>query len=639
MGRVHISLALIVCLLAVAGLTAGLYEKEKQFWVWPKPGLSSIGSQASWLDEYNFNFHTTKNSFTHDILKQAFKRYQGFLKANKGVMQIIDYPAMPEKPNAPLSNQLRSLEVTVTTKVATLALGVDESYGLHIEGSTATLQAETIFGALRGLETFAQLVQWNGTVMLVPYTPIDVSDAPQWPWRGMLIDTARHYQTIENLEAIIDAMSYAKLNVFHWHLTDAESFPIVLPSVPEFAEKGAYNAKATYTKKDVAYITKYALYRGIRVVPEIDTPGHTYSFGKAHPEMIVECSQVITKKGYPGINNVALNLTNPEIYPLLRNIYGDVADMFSDEYLHAGGDEVRPACFDEFPEIAIWMGAHGMDNTTVGPEKYVPLLRDFRLQLTPMITSKGKKMVLWQEALEEMLVLGPNNPLSPSNTVVHLWINDDWQTLLNTSLQRGYPTLLSSGWYLDQQVPNPKAHVPGTDPVNGYIYQNQTHYLDIDTWLDMYAINPLGGLDLSVEQRELFLGGEVAQWAEAITGLGILTNIWPRAAAVAERLWDGDHSFDAQAAYHRLIRFQCYLYQRGVPTSGLRPNYCFSAVLNPPYLAGGLTLHMPVWGLILLLSAILVLIIISIVLAVKLYNANKKIPKEDGFDPIEPTDE
>lgn len=551
-------------------------------------------------------------------------------------MEIIDYPAMPEKPVAPLSMQLRSLDVTVTSHVTQLELGVDEGYSLHVNEKKATLEAATIFGALRGLETFTQLVQWNGTVMLVPYTPIDITDAPGWPWRGMLIDTSRHYQTIKNLEAILDAMSYAKYNVFHWHLTDAESFPIVLPSAPEFSEKGAYNSKATYTKKDIAYITKYALYRGIRVVPEIDTPGHTFSFGKAHPEMIVNCAKVITRKAYPGINNVALNLTNPAIYPLLQKIYGDVADLFPDSYLHAGGDEVNPACFDEFPEILAWMGAHGMDNTsTTEGNKYVPLLRDFRLHLIPMIVNKGKKMVLWQEAYEEMLILGPANPLSPSNTIVHVWKNEDWQNTLNTSIQNGYPSLLSSGWYLDQQIPNPAAPVPTYNNKPQYYYANQTHYLAIDTWLDMYALDPLANLNLTDAQRPLFLGGEAAQWAEAITGIGILTNIWPRAAVVADRLWAGDGYLDPNAAYHRLIRFQCYLYQRGVPTAGVRPNYCFSAVLNPPYVAGGHILALPVWGLVIMIAAIVVLALVAATLGYKLYKANQQIPKESQFDPLE----
>lgn len=542
-------------------------------------------------------------------------------------MTIVDYPAMPAKPEAPLSARLKYLDVTVSTKVSTLAYGVDESYNLQVTTSKATLQANTIFGALRGLETFAQLVTWNGTVMLVPYTPITVTDAPAWQWRGMLIDTSRHFQSVSNLEQIIDSMAYAKLNVFHWHLTDAESFPISLPSAPEFASKGAWNSKAVYTQKDVKHIINYAAYRGIRVIPEIDTPGHTYSFGKSHPEMITDCSNVISRSaGYPGINNVPLNLTNSDIYPLLDKIYGDVSSMFSDDYVHIGGDEVNPRCWDEFPAIKQWMGEHGMDNTT-----YLPLIRDFRLKLTPMLTSRNKKMVLWQEALEEMLPLGAQNPLSPSNTIVHVWKNAEYQDAIKTSLKHGYPTLLSAGWYLDQQIPKPNAY---TDDDEEFIFANATHYLDIDTWKDMYLIDPISTLGLNETERALFLGGEIAQWGEAVMGIGILTNIWPRAAAGAERLWVGSthlSASDVDAAYHRLIRYQCYLYQRGVPASGLRPSYCTSDVFDPPRVAGGLTIKMPVWALIILLAAMVALIVVSIVLGVKLFQTNKKLPSESGF--------
>lgn len=535
-------------------------------------------------------------------------------------MEIVDYPYSPVKPSAALSSRLSALDVTVTSRETGLSLGVSEKYALNITEAGATLVADTIFGALRGLETFTQLVQWNGTVMLVPFVPIEITDAPAWPWRGMLIDTARHYQTVDSIEKIIDSMAIAKLNVFHWHLTDAESFPIKLPSAPEFAEKGAWNSKATYDEKDVARVIKYGLYRGVRVMPEIDTPGHTYSFGKSHPEMIVNCSKFIqASKMYPGINNVALNLTNPDIYDLLYLVYGDIANLFSDDYMHVGGDEVRTRCFDEFNMLE-WMGNHGMDNSS-----YLPILREFRIKISEFINSKEKKMVLWQEAIEEMLELGPANPLSPSNSIAHVWINDDYRASVKTMLKAGYPTLLSAGWYLDQQLPRPGSYVPGTD--ESLVYANATHYLDIDTWQDMYLLDPINGLGLTDAEKANFLGGEVAQWAEAVMGEGILTNIWPRAASGAERLWRGadPKSYDLAAAYHRLIRFQCYLYQRGVPASGLRPSYCTSAVFNPPYVAGGRTIAMPIWGIVILAAVIAIFLLSTVVFGVKFYNASKAL--------------
>lgn len=546
-------------------------------------------------------------------------------------MEIVDYPYSPVKPTAALSARLPALEVTVKERVTTLGLGVSERYELDIFEKGASLRADTIFGALRGLETFAQLVQWNGTVQLLPYVPITIRDSPAWPWRGMLIDTARHFQTISSLEKIIDSMAIAKLNVFHWHLTDAEAFPIRLPSAPEFAEKGAWSKEATYDQKDVDHIIEYALYRGIRVVPEIDTPGHVYSFGKSHPEMIVNCSNFIqASKMYPGINNVALNLTNPDIYPLLHRIYGDLAHMFSDAYMHVGGDEVRTRCFDEFHMLE-WLGAHGHKNSS-----YNEILRDFRINISNFISSKNRKMVLWQEAIEEMLVLGSENPLSPNNSIAHVWINDDYRQSVKTMLQAGYPTILSAGWYLDQQLPRPGSNIPDTD----YVWANATHYLDIDTWQDMYTIDPINGLGLTDAQKKNFLGGEIAQWSEAIMGESILTNVWPRAAAGAERLWIGADpaSFNLAPAYHRLIRFQCYLYQRGVPASGLRPSYCTSTVFNPPFVAGGHHVQMPAWSLVIIGTVILILIISTLVFAAKFYNANKALKAKTPYLAINDTD-
>lgn len=560
-------------------------------------------------------------------------------------MHIIDVPEVPSP--EPVKNgvgKLSNLTIMMFSKDTSLNLNTNESYTLNVFSSHVEITAPNAFGILRGLETFAQLVRWDGTYMTVPYVPIKITDSPAYAWRGLMIDTARHYLSMKHLYALVDSMTYAKLNVLHWHFVDAESFPMQIPGAMEFSKYGAWASEAIYTPKDVAALIKYAHYRGIRVVPEIDTPGHTWSFGKAHPSMILNCEGVITRGNvYPRINSVCLNMTNDDIYPLLDNIYGGTIKLFSDDYIHLGGDEVQMSCLNEFKEsIQDWMRSRGMDT-----QNYLPLLQYFRSKLTPMITQRNRKMIVWQEALTEMVSLGNANPLTPDNTIAHLWINDDMTKTFNETIQLGFPTLISAGWYLDQQLPNPNTsyftnvniseleHLDGK--IQGMTLSDTTHYLNIDTWQDFYKLNPFDGLDLTDDQKDLLLGGEVPQWSEFITPHGFLYNIWPRAAAVAERLWVGfDRLQSTSAAYHRLIRFQCYLYQRGVPTSGLRPNYCTSDVFDPPFQAGGLKVEFPVFGFVILGSLILALIIVVIVLAVEVHKLRKeKVVEQTDFEMIQ----
>ena len=111
-------------------------------------------------------------------------------------------------------------------------------------------------------------------------------DEPSFEYRGLLIDTSRHYLPLNLILANLDAMSMNKMNVLHWHLTDSQSFPFKTNSIPEVADKGAFHPKMVYTTSDIENIVNEAYLRGIRVIPEIDMPGHTQAIAKSHPELM-----------------------------------------------------------------------------------------------------------------------------------------------------------------------------------------------------------------------------------------------------------------------------------------------------------------------------------------------------------------
>ena len=174
-----------------------------------------------------------------------------------------------------------------------LDLNTDESYELNIiPPETGTIiyvveiKANSYYGARHGVETLNQLITYDElTDSLQLFTSARIMDAPTFPYRGVMLDTARNWISIKDIKNVIDGLSYNKLNVLHWHLTDAESFPFQTSNVKildyfrlsELSELGAYSSSKVYSGKDIQEIVQFAKIRGVNVIPEIGGPGHLYS--------------------------------------------------------------------------------------------------------------------------------------------------------------------------------------------------------------------------------------------------------------------------------------------------------------------------------------------------------------------------
>jgi len=311
-------------------------------------------------------------------------------------------------------------------------------------------------------------------------------------------------------------------------------------------------------------LVNYAKDRGVRVVPEVDSPGHTFSWGIAFPDIILNCTNVMSQPKYvyyPNINNACFDMTNANLYGVVKDVMIETAGMFPDSYFHVGGDEVAFSCLEEFPRIKQWMSQQGMD-----PANYADLVQYYTLKLGAIVSAQAKKnMIFWQEGFYNAYS-NPTTPKSlPNGTIFQVWENVGSFTTMSAIIKAGFQVLLSAGWYLDQQVPS----------VNG-----TTRYLWEDTFIDFYNNEPTYMLQgLSPEQLKLILGGEVCQWGEQIDDNMLWTRLLPRAAAVAERLWSPQGTSDLKSAYLRAFSLRCRLAQRGFPASSLRPDYC---ELSPP---------------------------------------------------------
>src|SRR6266513_1156833 len=393
------------------------------------------------------------------------------------------------------------------------SLNENESYSLEVTDKQARLSAPTVVGALRGLETFLQLLQGDRDGYYLP--GIKIQDQPRFPWRGLLIDVARHYEPMEVLKRNLDAMAAVKLNVFHWHLTEDQGFRVESKKFPKLHTLGSDGL--FYTQDQVREIIAYARDRGIRVMPEFDIPGHSTSWLVAYPEFGSAPGPYKIERG-AGIFEPALDPTREQTYKFLDGFLGEMADLFPDSYMHIGGDENEGKQWDRNPQIQAFMKEKGIKDNHA-------LQAYFNQRLLKILQKHGKKMIGWDEIL---------HPDLPKDAVIHSWRG---QAALAEAAKKGYNGILSNGYYID------------------LIFPAAQHY----------RADPLPAEStLTAEEAKHVLGGEATMWGEWVSPETIDSRIWPRTAAIAERLWSPRTVADVDDMYRRLAVISYQLEELGL---------------------------------------------------------------------------
>lgn len=377
----------------------------------------------------------------------------------------------------------------------------DESYTLEVTERQAVLNAPTVVGALRGLETFLQLLEGDRAGHFIP--AVSINDKPRFPWRGLLIDVARHWQPIEVIKRNLDAMAAVKLNVLHWHLTEDQGFRVESKKFPRLHQLGSDGN--FFTQEQVREVIAYAAARGIRVVPEFDLPGHATAWLVGHPEL-GSAPGPYTIERRPGIFEPALDPTREEVYKFLDTFMGEMAALFPDAYLHIGGDENEGKQWDRNPQIQAFMKEKGFKDNHA-------LQNYFNQRLLQILKKHNKRMMGWDEIFQ---------PDLPKDVVIHSWRG---QTALAEAARKGYEGVLSNGYYID------------------LIFPTRDHYLN----------DPIpAGSTLTPAEAARVLGGEATMWSEWVTPETIDSRLWPRTAAIAERLWSPREVTDVEDMYRRL---------------------------------------------------------------------------------------
>ena len=421
-----------------------------------------------------------------------------------------------------------------------------EGYRLQVNKNGVQISSNNPVGLFYGIQTLGQLLPKEiesktfiaGISWKIPFA--DIRDTPRFAWRGMMFDVARHFFTKDQVKQFIDEMVAYKYNLLHLHLTDDEGWRIEIKSFPNLTKKGAFNVKKIgrftefskpepneprdfggfFTQDDIRELVKYAKERFVDIMPEIDVPGHSMAAVASYPEL--SCTpeavnyQVIS--GEPFIDwstNHAVALqdntlcpANEKVYTFLDKVFGEVAELFPFEYMHMGGDECPKNYWDKNPQIQALRIKEGLANSQ-------EVQAYFTRRLEKIITSKGKKMMGWDEILEGGGL--------PKNTAVMSWrgikggiqaANDGHQVVMTPN----------SNVYLDL--------MQGDGIIEPPVYETVR-------LKNSYDFNPVPeGVNAA-----LIKGGQANLWSEQLfTYRHLQYMLYPRAWAVAEDLWSANEN-------------------------------------------------------------------------------------------------
>lgn len=534
----------------------------------------------------------------HDMLDSAWRRAWSSISNLRWVPAATEAPipvyepfptaaaassAETEKRHRRQAATISYLQVSIVDENADLQHGVDESYTLEVTATSGhvSINAQTVWGVMHAFTTLQQLIISDSQGNLIIEQPVKIEDAPLYPHRGVMIDTGRNFISVPKILEQIDGLALAKLNVLHWHLDDSQSWPMEIKSYPQMT-KDAYSGREIYSEADMRRVISYARDRGVRVIPEVDMPGHSAAGWQQVDPKVVTCTNSwwsndvwplhTAVEPTPGQLDIIYNGT----YEVVGNVYKDLSAIFTDNWFHVGGDELQNGCFNFSSYITEWF-AEDPSRT------YNDLSQHWLDNAMPIFRGTGgpqRRMMMW----EDIFINTDAAHDVPKDIVLQSWNNglDNIKKLTSS----GYDVVVSSSdfLYLDCGfagfVTNDPRYDVMTNPDGDVTFNwggsGGSWCAPYKSWQRIYDYDFTSGL--TAEEAKHVLGAEAPLWSEQVDDVTISSKMWPRAAALGELTWSGNRN----AAGHkrtteltqRLLNFREYLVANGVMAANLVPKYC-----------------------------------------------------------------
>lgn len=430
------------------------------------------------------------------------------------------------------------IQLIIDTKIV-----APEGYELSVKSNCIQLKASTSRGLFYACQTLRQLLPPTiyGTTKSINQTwkidAVDIIDYPRFEWRGMLLDVSRNFFDTDFVKKYIDWLSIHKINVFHWHLTDDQGWRIEIKTYPKLTQQGAWRGEGEvlepaygsgrkryggfYTQKQIKEIVQYAAKRNVNILPEIDVPGHSRAMVASYPDVMCTscetCSDDVFRK-----QNVWC-ASKEENFIMLENIFTEVAALFPFKYIHIGGDEVNMKYWENCVNCKKLKEAKGFKDVA-NIQNY------FIKRLEKIISSKGKKMLGWEEILE-----GGN---IDKETGVMSWISVEPGI---TAAKNGNPVIMLPGPYCYFDMAQAKGE--------------RGHWWAGVVSLDkVYSFDPLLGKTLDESIKNKILGVQGALWSEYLNEPAhyVEYQTYPRLCALAEVGWTSLENKNWQKFYSNI---------------------------------------------------------------------------------------
>lgn len=394
-----------------------------------------------------------------------------------------------------------------------------EAYRLEVAPNRVTVSASSSAGLFYGAVSLWQLLPaglQSGRIQAQT-----IVDEPKYAWRGLMLDSSRHFQSPGFVRSMIDWMAWHKLNVLHWHLTDDQGWRLQIRQYPRLTSVGAWRIPASvpgaptprpyggyYTQSEVRGIVAFAATRHVQIVPEIDMPGHAQAAIAAYPALGTASGEGTPSLAVSSKWGVHTHLFNvePRTFAFLENVLGEVLQLFPSPYVHVGGDEAVKDEWNASPAVQARARELGISDSAA-------LQTYFTQEIGRYLSAHGRRLVGWDEILQ---------PGLPSDAVVMSWHGTSGA---RAAAQRGNDTVLSPQptLYFDRRQSALATEPPGR--------------LEISSLADVYGFEPLDP-QLSQAQQRHVLGVQADLWTEHIqTEARLEWMALPRAAALAEVTW------------------------------------------------------------------------------------------------------
>lgn len=486
-------------------------QNDTELPLMPMPASVVAGSGVRVVIDPSFSISLSGTGATDPRIRELALRTFGRLSRQTGV------PIVPRMVGAGAG----TLNIVVEGKdhKGPQRLGDHERYSLQTGDNRIRLSADAPLGALRGVETFLQLVTPNPPGSIGWSVPsITIRDEPRFPWRGLSLDVSRHFIPVEGVKRTIDGLAAVKLNVLHWHLSDDQGFRVESKKLPKLHQLGSDGQ--FYTEAEVRDVIAYARDRGVRIVPEFDMPGHATSWLPGYPSLASGKGPYEIVRSH-GVLTAVIDPTKESTYRFMDTFVGEMAKLFPDEYFHIGGDEVNPKEWQGNAKVQAFMR-----KKHIADEK--ALQAYFNGRLLKILTKHGKHMEGWDEVL---------HPNLPKSVVIQSWRGQEslWQ-----AAREGFQGILSAGYYLDLMYPASQHYA--IDPL--VLPPARKERLEKEN-------KPIPA-ELTAAEAKNVLGGEAAMWEEIASAENLDTKLWPRLAAIAERFWSPQSTTDVASLYRRL---------------------------------------------------------------------------------------